>query len=211
MALGKNIKLLRERLGLSQYELSEKTNGEISQGAISALEKRDSKSSEFTATLAKALNVSIAELLNGGQHAAKQNLQNYEVSPIDARLNTVPLISWVQAGAFTEAIEDLANAERIATDAKIKPRTYALRVTGDSMLPLFPPGMILIVDPEMAAIHGDYVIAKNGDNEATFKQLIKDGADWYLKPLNPQYPIKSTANIDIIGVVVQAQSVTKFK
>lgn len=140
-----------------------------------------------------------------------QNLANYEVLPIEPRLNTVPLISWVQAGAFTEAIEDLSNAERIATDAKIKPRTYALRVTGDSMLPLFPPGMILIIDPEIAAIHGDYVIAKNGDNEATFKQLIKDGADWYLKPLNPQYPIKSASNIDIIGVVVQAQSVTKFK
>lgn len=142
---------------------------------------------------------------------ANQTLANYENLPIGAQLNSVPLISWVQAGAFTEAIEDTNNAERIITDARVKPRTYALRVTGDSMLPLFPPGMILIIDPEMAAAHGDYVIAKNGDNEATFKQLVKDGADWYLKPINPQYPIKSAANIDIIGVVVQAQSITRFK
>ena len=34
--------------------------------------------------------------------------------------------------------------------------------------------------PVSTSIH--YAVAKNGDEETTFKQLIKDGADWYLKP-----------------------------
>ena len=60
--------------------------------------------------------------------------------------------------------------------------------------------MILIVEPDMDAQPNDFVIAKNGD-EATFKQLVKDGADFYLKPLNPRYPIKPLADTRIIGVV----------
>lgn len=138
-----------------------------------------------------------------------QNLANYEVMPAGKPLNTVPLISWVQAGAFTEAVENIIDAEQISTDAKVSQRTFALRVKGDSMQPLFQPGMILIVEPNMVPISGDFVIAKNGDNEATFKQLMQDGADWYLKPLNAQYPTKSANHVDIIGVVIQ--SVTKFK
>jgi len=45
------------------------------------------------------------------------------------------------------------------------------------------------------------VIAKNGD-DATFKQLVKDGSDWLLKPLNDRYPIKPLESpCKIIGVV----------
>lgn len=65
MALGNNLKKLREDRGLSQDELSTLTNGAVSQGTISALEKRDSASSEFAVALAAALKVSVNELLTG--------------------------------------------------------------------------------------------------------------------------------------------------
>lgn len=142
---------------------------------------------------------------------ANQDLANYGIQPIGQQLNKVPLLDLVQAGDFREAFEDLESAEYIFTDAKVKQHTYALRVTGDSMMPIFQPNMIIIVEPDMPAVIGDYVIAKNGDNEATLKQLVKDGADWYLKPLNPQYPTKTANHVNIVGVVIQAQSVTKFK
>jgi SOS-response transcriptional repressor LexA len=48
---------------------------------------------------------------------------------------------------------------------------------------------------------GDYVIAKNSDDETTFKQLVKDAGDWYLKPTNPRYPLKLLGDSKIIGVV----------
>ena len=48
---------------------------------------------------------------------------------------------------------------------------------------------------------GDFVVARNGDNETTFKQLIQDGADWSLKPLNDRYPIKPLGKASIIGVL----------
>lgn len=121
----------------------------------------------------------------------------------------VPLISWVQAGAFCTAIDlhqpGIAE-DWVDTTVPIKNHTYALKVVGDSMEPNFPEGTIIIVEPEMDPIPGDYVIARNEHHEATFKQLIKDGSDWFLKPLNPRYPIKQLKTTDeICGVIRSAE------
>lgn len=118
---------------------------------------------------------------------------------------TVPLISDIQAGMFKEFVDNSypgdGQHERIATGVPVKRHTFALRVVNDSMEPEFKEGMVLIVEPELDALPGDYVIAKNGHEETTFKKLVKDGADWYLKPLNPSYPTKPLGNCTIIGVV----------
>jgi transcriptional regulator with XRE-family HTH domain len=65
MALGKNLKKLREAKDWTQDELSARTNGRVSQGAIAALENRDSASSRFTADLAAALGVPVSTLIDG--------------------------------------------------------------------------------------------------------------------------------------------------
>ena len=119
----------------------------------------------------------------------------------------VPLISWVQAGGWSHAADLLQPGEAfewIRTTVTVQAHTFALRVTGDSMEPDFPAGMVLVVEPEMDAHPGDFVIVRNGDNEATFKQLVRDGADLYLKPLNPRYPIKPLGSSHIVGVVREA-------
>ena len=72
------------------------------------------------------------------------------------------------------------------------------------MEPEFSAGTILIVEPDLEALPGNYVIARNGDQEATFKQLVRDGSDLYLKPLNPRYPLKPLGDSIIVGVVREA-------
>lgn len=115
---------------------------------------------------------------------------------------SVPILSSVQAGAYSDYIETHHDdTEYIHTSTPINTYTFALRVRGDSMEPDFVEGMILIVEPELDAQPNDFVIAKNGGEETTFKQLVKDGADWYLKPLNSRYPIKSLGTSTIVGVV----------
>lgn len=117
----------------------------------------------------------------------------------------VPLISDVQAGMYTEFVDNFhagdGGKEMIPTSVPVHKHTFALRVSGDSMEPEFHEGMILIIEPELDPQPGDFVIAKNGSEETTFKQLIKDGADWYLKPLNPRYPIKPLGDSHVIGVL----------
>lgn len=105
---------------------------------------------------------------------------------------SVPLISWIQAGAWSDVIDNLApgEGERIATTYHARPHTYALRVKGDSMEPRFPNGSILIVEPDENPEPGKFVIVRqNGGTEAVFKQLVQDGGTLYLKPLNDRYPI----------------------
>lgn len=120
----------------------------------------------------------------------------------------VPLISWVQAGEYAEVIDNLSpgEGERIATTINVKRHTYALRVEGDSMEPEFPAGTIIIVEPDMEPRPGDFVIVRTEDNSATFKQLILDGADYYLKPLNSRYPIKPVPETAVFcGVIRTAE------
>lgn len=150
--------------------------------------------------LGKALSKKKSELVI--THNSTQDEVNIAPGPIVH--GKVPLISWVQAGHALEVVDLLHPGEGfdwIDTTCQIRRHTYALRVQGDSMSPDFPEGCIIVVEPDMEPMPGDYVIAKNGDEEATFKQFIKDGADYYLKPMNERYPIKPLGAYHVVGVV----------
>jgi SOS-response transcriptional repressor LexA len=119
----------------------------------------------------------------------------------------VPLISLVAAGTWRESVDNLVPGtaeEWVTTTVAVKQHTYALRVEGDSMEPRFPHGAILIVEPEEEARNGSFVIVRQNGSEATFKQLVYDGGQAYLKPLNPRYPImQMRPDAVICGVVKQ--------
>ena len=128
--------------------------------------------------------------------------------------NAVPLISWVQAGQWHDLVDNFepGDAERwVVTYANVGKHAFALRVVGDSMTnpaggPSFPEGTIIIVDPEREAASGKFVVVRqNSDSECTFKQLVRDGGRYYLKPLNPRYPIlEMLGDAVICGVLIQA-------
>jgi SOS-response transcriptional repressor LexA len=49
--------------------------------------------------------------------------------------------------------------------------------------------MVILVDPQVEPINGKLVVAKlDGDNEATFKKLVIDAGQRFLKPLNLNIP-----------------------
>lgn len=79
------------------------------------------------------------------------------------------------------------------------------------MLPDFRPGDRIIVDPTVAPMPGDFVVAKNGEEEATFKKYRPRGIDengndvFELIPLNDDYaPMRSDKQpISIIGTMIE--------
>ena len=87
-------------------------------------------------------------------------------------------------------------------------KVFALRVKGDCMEPEFVEGDVIIVNPHVEPVPGDYVIVKNDAEEATFKQLKKYGKTPVLHPLNPKYPdieIKRGHRYRIVGKVVKKE------
>ena len=80
---------------------------------------------------------------------------------------------------------------------------FALRVLGDSMLPEFVEGAIIIIDPEGTVRDGCYVMAEY-NNEYIFRQLrIVDGK-YFLQPLNDLYDTVEIPGQDAIqGVITQ--------
>jgi SOS-response transcriptional repressor LexA len=117
----------------------------------------------------------------------------------------VPIISWVSAGRWREPDVALDEPLEWLPVTFKTPNVFGLRVDGDSMEPDFPPGTIIFVDPDRKAEAMNLVIALNGDDEATFKRLTKEGGVWYLTPLNPRYPLQKLDSLcKIIGVVIMA-------
>jgi SOS-response transcriptional repressor LexA len=134
------------------------------------------------------------------------------VVQINKRFGKVPLISWVQAGAWCEAISNFESHDAdswLSCPVPISNSGYALKVLGDSMTNpgpgrSYPTGCIIFVDPEAETKTGDRVIARvPRTNEATFKVLVSDAGRQFLRPINPQYPIIDiTEETHICGKVV---------
>jgi len=135
-----------------------------------------------------------------------------KVNDLSGSGDRVPLISWVQAGAWQEVVEVPGEAESwILCPVQHSSRTFALKVVGQSMQSpgekrSFDDGDIIHVDPEVPANNNSLVVVRvDCDNEATFKQLIVESGRHFLKALNPSWPNRITEmpqDAVICGVVI---------
>lgn len=136
------------------------------------------------------------------------------VFPVGPAQRPIPVISSVQAGALRDMESPYPPGAGYAieyTDQELSRWAFGLDVEGLSMAPTFQPGDRIIVDPEMAPNPGDYVVARNGSDQATFKKYRPRGIDsngemvFELVPLNEDYPSlrSDTEHLVVIGVVTE--------
>lgn len=138
----------------------------------------------------------------------RRRRSNVEPAPLLA-LTPIPVVTWVTAGRWREvcdAFEPGDADEWIESDVRGR-SVFALRVAGDSMEPEFKDRDIIIVNPHIEASPNDYVVVKNVNGEAMFKQLKKYGQRWVLHPLNPRYEDLEVRKGDftIVGRVVKKE------
>ena len=126
----------------------------------------------------------------------------------------LPLISWVQAGEWTEiqdGLEPNQAEEWLPCPINHGPNAYILRVKGISMenlgaRPSFSEGDLIFVDPDKSPEHRSLVVVRlDDDPEATFKQLLIEGPKRYLRALNPAWPtpvVEINGNTTMCGVVI---------
>jgi len=163
------------------------------------------------ADLAKFLKVDPVWLQLGVITGGESNVSGFRPY---TRGTMYPVLSKVQAGSWNEAVEaySLKDIELwLESDAHIQGDGFWLLVEGDSMTApaglSIPEGTFVLFDTGKEATNGKLVVAKLSDsNEATFKRLVIDGAQKYLKGLNPGGPLVCIiGNCKIIGVAVETQ------
>lgn len=143
----------------------------------------------------------------------EEDLSN--VSLIETR-GLIPLISSVTAGVMCETMDPLepGDAEEwLPCPVNHSDKTFALRVSGDSMTSQhpgtrsYPEGVVIFVDPEKEATNGARIVAKiASENTSVFKLYVEDMGRKYLKSINTSYPPLDVTDIDfhICGVVIGA-------
>ncbi len=87
---------------------------------------------------------------------------------------------------------------------------FALQVLGDSMLPEFKEGHIIIIEPDGVIESGSYVLAMH-DEEYIFRQLIIDNEKYFLKPLNLSYPTLEISDLEAVKGLITQRAGTRRK
>ncbi|CAM4459777.1 MAG: hypothetical protein LEGION0403_FIIPPAGN_01320 [Legionella sp.] len=76
------------------------------------------------------------------------------------------------------------------------------------MAPAFQNNSIVILDPDLTPVDGDYVLCKFNEEQNTtpvFRQVFIDGNDFYFKPINPGFgDMKHFEEFSILGVVIKS-------
>ncbi|MGL6365359.1 LexA family protein [Aeromonas veronii] len=209
-SVGDRIRRLRKSLGLTQVKLAQML-GIKAPSVVQWESDKTNLSGENLLNAAKLFGVTPDYILYGGE-IEQSAAPNMEIAQPD--IHRIPVISYVQAGVWTapnEIRECDGNMAYITTDLELGDRAFAIVIRGNSMEPEFTEGDLVLIDPDEPLHPGDFVVAKNGEEEATFKKYrprgySEDGKEIFeLAPLNDDYATMRSDRqpIQIIGTMVE--------
>lgn len=159
--------------------------------------------------VARGLRVSIDDLLAGVDGGYDRVLGQIKTSPVtrphsdvddeiidvsgytphdipvvaEGEANPQGSLFWTDEGVLRSDVEDRISRPRDVPD----PQAYGVRVRGDSMLPIFKPGMTLIVSPNIPVNDGDEVYVQLLSGERLVKVARRVAGGWLLESSNPAY------------------------
>jgi phage repressor protein C with HTH and peptisase S24 domain len=124
--------------------------------------------------------------------------------PFPPQAGSIPLLGFAQAGAggfFDDGGFPAGQGWDVVdfpTSPANKAGVYALEVQGDSMMPLYRDGNILIVEPGAQVRRGDRVVVKTREGEVMAKVLFRQTAKTIeLLSLNTDHPNRTFAPSEI--------------
>jgi len=118
------------------------------------------------------------------------------------RQTAVPLLGFAQAGAggFFDAggLPTGSGWDEIEFPGQVSGRVYALEISGESMLPLYRKGDIIVVAPDETVRRGDRVVVRTTGGEIMAKILARrTPKSVELHSLNPDHPPRTLPARDI--------------
>jgi phage repressor protein C with HTH and peptisase S24 domain len=123
----------------------------------------------------------------------------------------IPLIGFAQAGSggfFDDGGFPAGTGwDEVAFPGVADEKAYALEIQGDSMMPLYRDGDVIVVSPAATIRRGDRVVVKTTEGEVLAKQLKRQTAKTVeLASLNPEHAdrVLSTGDIAFMARVIWA-------
>lgn len=216
MYIGEIIKEYRTKNELSQRAFASRTT--LSPSYINTLEKiynpktgkPYSVTTDAANELAKAMFMSVEDLLNllNKDQEFIINSNNKE----ELFISKIPILGTVKAGYNWLAEENIVDYITIKETMPNIKEYFALRITGDSMLPLLSDGDLVIVHSQDDVESGQTAVVLINGEEATVKKVVKTNEGIELHAMNPYYPVKKftfedmkNIPVKIIGRVRQAK------
>ncbi|ENU23518.1 hypothetical protein F993_01671 [Acinetobacter proteolyticus] len=183
--LGNAIKQLRSAKKMSQQTLAEMI--EVDKGNVSRYESgKQYPDFPTLEKIARAFGTTVSELFKTAETKLENNVTHLK------RNNLLPVLTWVQAGTFTnvQAVDLTEVTEWMPAPEDPCDDCFYLKVKGVSNEPDFFEGDYILVDPTVwysDMISGDLIVVRKG-NDATFKKLvIESNGNRYLQALNPNF------------------------
>ena len=201
------LKELRQDKNITQGKLAEKLG--LSRSTIAMYEIGGSEPDlETLKNIASFFNVSV-DYLMGREQKVDNNVAGVQ---LERQTVKIPVYGTIPAGVPIEMIEDsyIEDYEDISADLLRGGNTYfALRVRGDSMLPKFESGDILILKQTEDCESGAYCAVSINHTECTFKKVIKKMNGLTLMPLNPDFEPLFFTNREVAELPVTILGVVK--
>ena len=185
------LKFLREEKGLFQSDIAKFLGVSISAVGFYENEKRD-MSPDTIVKLANYFGVSTDYLLG------KSNNRNSDVL-----ISKIPILGTVKAGYDWLAEENIIDYITLKENIPNVGEYYALRITGDSMLPLLAEGDLVIVHDQDDVESGQTAVVLINGEETTVKKVVKTNEGIELHAMNPYYPVKKFTFEDMQKIPVK--------
>ena len=199
------LRKLRRENGLTQNELSKQLN--VSNGTIAMWETNKRQPDlDMLSRIALFFNVSIDYLMGRN---ADHNITGLQ---LDRSVVKIPVYGSIPAGVPLEMIADsyIEDEEEIpAKWLKDGSKYFCLLVKGESMMPKFEDGDILILRQQPDCNSGDYCAVSINCTECTFKKVIKHDNGITLQPLNPAFEPMFFSNKEIVEKPITILGVVK--
>jgi phage repressor protein C with HTH and peptisase S24 domain len=122
-----------------------------------------------------------------------------------AAAQAVPLLGFAEAGSggfFDDGGFPVGKGwDEIAFPAVNDEHAYALEISGDSMMPAYRDGDVIIVSPAAPIRRGDRVVAKTKKGEVMVKELKRrTSKSIELKSINSAHPDRTLAVNDVVWI-----------
>lgn len=205
MTISMNLKRLMDKEGINASELGRSIK--LAQPVIHRLltGKNTNPKLATIRPIATFFDVTISQLI--GEEILLLDSQVGEGST----WKQVPVLDWSEIENYMQKKTDLQPGQpQLSTDALITDQAYAAIIESTGLEPHFPKGAKIIVEPNRHMFDGDFcVVISSEDGAAHIRQVISDGADTYLRSLNPAISsmtmLRSTEAHALLGVIVQAK------